>query len=304
MAGPSNEDAQIAELTDAVARGRLALAEVAQISADELEAIYELGAQRLDADRIVEAETIFAGLIALFPFSACYWRAYGIALHRTMHLQRARDAYDTALLLDAETADIRCYRGEVLLYLGELRRAAEDLEAVVRCGDPLIERRAKNLLQAIVKLDGWQPPAKPTAVENQPEEEGFSMADGRPLPLEEGRFAALAELDDELTEEITQTAARFMPRQGELADETAPPKEPTITAIVARRPKAAAKGDDGQAAAREPTTTAVIPGRREKLAATAVKPAAGRGLASREVTQTAVVRRRLGLTMAESEEEE
>ncbi len=72
--------ARMKELARAVAEGRLALAEIAAISPDELDAIYETAVMRLDVGRYAEAARMLAALVVLYPFAIEYWRAYAIAL--------------------------------------------------------------------------------------------------------------------------------------------------------------------------------------------------------------------------------
>src|SRR5690606_3363596 len=120
--------AQIGDLTDALALGRLTAGELAALAPLELDALYELGAQRLDTERFEDAVAIFAGLVTLFPYTARYWRAYGVALHRSMELVRAAAAYEAALRLEPEHLLTRLYRAEVLIYAGRAAEAAADLE--------------------------------------------------------------------------------------------------------------------------------------------------------------------------------
>jgi hypothetical protein len=85
--------ARIKELSRAVAEGRLALAEIAAISAEELDAIYETAVMRLDVGRYADAARMLASLVVLYPFACEYWRAYAIALKapgETAAAQRAR----------------------------------------------------------------------------------------------------------------------------------------------------------------------------------------------------------------------
>lgn len=72
--------ARIKELSRAVAEGRLALAEIAAVSPEELDAIYETAVMRLDVGRYADAARMLAALVVLYPFAHEYWRAYAIAL--------------------------------------------------------------------------------------------------------------------------------------------------------------------------------------------------------------------------------
>ena len=90
---------RLVDLTQAVAQGRLALAEVAAISGDELDAIYETAVMRLDTGRPVEGAKMLAALVVLYPFAHEYWRAYAIALMRLGERQAAMRATDMARAL-------------------------------------------------------------------------------------------------------------------------------------------------------------------------------------------------------------
>ncbi|MEL6546501.1 MAG: tetratricopeptide repeat protein, partial [Myxococcota bacterium] len=128
------DDLTLADLTDAVSRGRLTLSELAVIRPDELSALFELACERLDTQRNSDAAALLACLVALFPYDARFWRAYGIALHRELALDAARAAYDAALVLAPGDDTARCYRGEIALYQGDIAGARHDLERVVKNG--------------------------------------------------------------------------------------------------------------------------------------------------------------------------
>lgn len=214
------------DLVDAVARGRLALAELAGMTERELDALYMLAVARLDAQRVHEAKTLLAGLLTLFPYRAAYWRAYGIALQRSRLYVEAKQAYDAALLLEPGHSAATCHRGEVSLYLGDEAAARIDLQAALTATDPTIARRAKDLLGL---LDRVTPTPMPPTLTTRATEDTttFVLRDATPLPLTESRF------DEREPAEVTQTTI-------------------TLTAIALHEP------------IREVTETAVIPGRRRR----------------------------------------
>jgi hypothetical protein len=90
---------RLRELAQAVAQGRLALAEVAAISGDELDAIYETAVMRLDTGRAAEGAKMLAALVVLYPFAHEYWRAYAVALTRLGERRAAVRAKDMARAL-------------------------------------------------------------------------------------------------------------------------------------------------------------------------------------------------------------
>ncbi|MBI3179803.1 MAG: hypothetical protein HYZ27_09085 [Deltaproteobacteria bacterium] len=231
-----------AELTDAIARGRLALAEVAAIPPREIDSLYALAVQYLDSGRDQEASELLAGLVALFPYRARTWRAYAIALHRMLDLPRALAAYEAALTLDPADPRTCCYRAEVLFYLGERQAALAELHTLTRASDAQIARRALDLILLIERPTDWMPPQRPPAP--SPPASRFCLHDQRPLPLANSRFAS--EPAAILDEESTATAKLFAP----IAEKTG-----TDTARVVRRraPSAAPATHD-----RDTTHTAIV----------------------------------------------
>jgi tetratricopeptide (TPR) repeat protein len=304
----SSAETFVPALADAVARARLSLADIAGISETELEVLFELGAVRLDAGLAEEAATIFAGLTTIFPFQVKYWRAHGIALQRGRRYVEAVRAYDVALLLAADDALTRCYRGECHLYLGHKEAAGKDLAAAAAAVEkPEARERAQRLLLALSALASWQPPAEPArlptpaAPAEAPRQEGFTLADARPLPLP---ATPLAECDEALAtgrilshDEVTRTARVFVALAPSPVEATAieaipqeqepAPPEGTQTAVVSRRrapPQASG------------TQTAVVPRRRDPPRASS---SPGSDPASGDGTHTALVPRPpLGLATA------
>ncbi len=97
--------ARIAEISRAVASGRLALAEVAAISPDELDAMYETAVMRLDVGRYADAARMLASLVVLYPFACEYWRAYAIALNQLGEKAAAQRAKAMVRSLDPGTPE-------------------------------------------------------------------------------------------------------------------------------------------------------------------------------------------------------
>lgn len=310
--------AQIGDLTDALARGRLTAGELAALAPQELDALYELGATRLETDRLEDAATIFAGLITLFPYTARYWRAYGVALHRLMQLERAVAAYDAALRLEPHHVLTRIYRAEVLIYSGRAAEAQEDLSVASQASRQDLRQRAERLQSLAQALAQWKPPTRERA--GAAERGGFTLSDGSPLPLADTRFPEPATPAAAVAEEVTLTAQTVVP---EIAQLWEPPEldgrratapldalalsegEGTVTGTLARGPQPAGAEEitrtQQRAASRRPTLplrrvteTALIPG-RAKARALQQAAAGGRGspvTSGAEVTQTAITRRR------------
>lgn len=199
------DDVTLGDLTDALSRGRLTLAELAVIRPHELNALFELACERLDTERDRDAATLLACLVALFPYDPRYWRAYGIALHRLLDLDGARAAYDAAIALAPESDSSRCYRGEIALYQEDRAIARRDLEWVVAHGRPALRRRALALLD---HLDGRAIPRAPGPRPVIPDAGEFTLTDLTPLPLRDGRFSGPVALQDETT--VTAVASQWL----------------------------------------------------------------------------------------------
>lgn len=255
----------LADLTDAVARGRLTLAELAAVAPDELDTLFAVAAERIDHGRIDEGRVLLAGLVALFPYDARYWRAYGIALHRTEDHESAVFAYNAALLLQPHHPMTLCYRGEVFALLGDTERARHDLRATQALNDRAASERAARIEAALSRA---LPPAPRATTEPTPAE-AFTLDDGRTLPLASSR--AVDTLETTTMEEVTRTARIFAPAAMRLWHES--------TDVFER------------SAASEPTTPAAAP-------ETTVPTAAP----TRHVTQTAIIPGRPGVLRLETQE--
>lgn len=259
------------DVVDALARGRMTLAEAGAIPSRELDALFALAAEYLDTERDQEAADILTGLVTLYPYSARFWRGLGVALHRLMLVEQARAAYDAALLLAPDHLTTLCYRGEAHLYLGHLDQARKDLERATKSTDKEISRRAAELRKMTDSLDESRDFSEPEPVVRHTGGTALTLADGRPLPLKNGRFVRA---DDEVTlvalrEDTRQSAQRLAP-----------------TPLSRNR-----KSED----------TARLPN-RERTAPDVTTPEGTAEPARKEVTRTAVVARRLGESLTEVEE--
>ncbi|MBC7792086.1 MAG: hypothetical protein H7Z43_00130, partial [Clostridia bacterium] len=71
----------------------------AGITPNELNAIYETAAARMDLGRAGEAARMLGALVVLYPFGADYWRAYALALQTLGDMDGARRATAMTLLI-------------------------------------------------------------------------------------------------------------------------------------------------------------------------------------------------------------
>jgi len=272
------------DLTDALARGRLAIAELAGMTSAELDAVHGMALARLEVGQDAQAAELLGGLVALFPFGPRYWRAYGLALHRLRSLSGARRAYDAALALEPGHETTLGLRGEVLALLGDHAAARRDLEAAARSTERDVSRRAAELLRRLAAGGRTTTPVATPSPE--PAAAGpaaaFVLHDERPLPLAAGRIATAmsyaAGARVEVTA-VTQPLAR-LPR----AVDAAPPGR--LPAPVTH----AGEGAPVVAGASAGDTITALVGRDRRAAAA--------GTAERaEVTHTAIVRRGAGLEL-------
>ena len=245
--GPTLSSQDAADLTDALARGRLCMAEVAEISPFELNALFEIGARRLENGATADAVHIMAALVMLFPYSAKYWRGYGVCLHRQGALEQAAAAYRAAVLLDPEHGMSQCYLGEVLVQLGDTAGVGH-VTAASRSTDATARGRASLLLRAL-EPDATPPHPAPQGLSKELTDPLFNSADGRPLPLRDGRFQAAdtqsgprpsaESVTDKIfvqatPREITGTDTALVPRgpqPGKLQESS----QASVTALVNRR---------------------------------------------------------------------
>lgn len=96
---------RLKDLARAVGEGRLALSEVAAVSPDELDAIYETAVMRIDTGRNADAARMLAGLVVLYPFAHEYWRAYSVALKNLGELVAARRAQEMVRALEPDPSE-------------------------------------------------------------------------------------------------------------------------------------------------------------------------------------------------------
>lgn len=261
---PASPDTDLpANLTDALARGRLCIGEVAGVNPEELDALFELGAQHLDTGRDQDAVSVFGGLVALFPYTARHWRAYGIALQRTGLWKEALGAYRAAALLEPDHLETRCYQAEVLLHLRRSREARELLEEVQTSPSAELAERATGIVHhldldleqsAPVTPEPAPPEAPAPAAEAAPETQPrLELDDGRPLPLSPGTFDT-GEPSDLPPERIDHWEGMITYRPA-VSEPVPMTEEHSHTAIIPRR----SLRDPAQARSPDHTHTAIIP---------------------------------------------
>ncbi len=329
----------LSELTDGLCRGRICMGEIAGISPEELDALFELGAQRLDTGRHQDAVQVFAGLVSLFPYNAKHWRAYGISLHRVDRLQAAIAAYKAALLIEPDHLETQCYYGEVLLYLNHLDDAEKILEPLLTCGRPDLKKRIETLLRFLNRArDTNEPLAVPQANNlaenknsNNQQEVAAPRTDSTPQKTsEKTETANELEKQFESDQSLRSKEPYFELEDGrtlplnpstfeQKRDAQAPPEAldegETTSTSLAYHPATESPNESG----RERTQTAIVPRRQLRLndpsrdEGTAIipgRPAHRAQLANQEapkpsgrpeITHTAIIKRRQHLPLCDEQ---
>jgi len=255
---------QLADLTDAVARGRLTLAELATLNSEELDALHAVAVARLDTGRHDDARILLAALTTLFPYRARFWRTFGVALQRCGDLHHAVAAYDAALLLDPGHGMTLLHRAESMFLLGEQEKSSQTIFRLLDDADAAVASRASALWQVVSQARRPVIPIPATPFFDATitaELDGFTLTDGRTLPLEVSRFGppptapepmppeegtepneVIDRYEEEVPREITQSVHRTntaavspLPEGTGGTGGSGTPKEPTVITAVERR---------------------------------------------------------------------
>lgn len=140
--------------------GNITLGSAAQWSSDEIRLVSELGYALAEQGRNAEAIAIFEGLVALAPATVYFESALGALWLRERNYVRAIQYLDKAVDSDPSSIPSRVNRGEAYLQLGELEKASQDLNFVLKqdAGDEksLLHQckvRARALLFAAQRLN-------------------------------------------------------------------------------------------------------------------------------------------------------
>ena len=245
------------QLTDAMSRGRLCLAEGSGFTKRELDALCELGAEKLELGLVEDAILILRGLVALYPYSSKYYLCLGIALIHATQFAAAASSLELASTLEPDNVTIGIYLIEAYLRSGKLSQAkarAKTVETQPNLSDALKARW--HLIQRC--LDQLETPSNPPTVilESEPPamsvkpQTTFKLPNGQPLPLENSHYEVtqpwvpvpkptqaeetktdipLMTFDESIT--ITAVVRRRRPKR----PEPSPDQEVTQTAVVVRR---------------------------------------------------------------------
>ena len=245
------------QLTDAISRGRLCLAEGSGFTKRELDALCELGAEKLELGLVEDAILILRGLVALYPYSSKYYLCLGIALIHATQFASAASSLELATTLEPDNVTIGLYLIEAYLRSGKLSQAkarAKTVDTQPNLSDALkarmapysnVPRPTRNSSNPPTVIQESERPAmlvKPQAT--------FKLPNGQPLPLENSHYEVtqpwvpvpkptqaeetktdipLMTFDESIT--ITAVVGRRRPKR----PKPSPDKEVTQTAVVVRR---------------------------------------------------------------------
>ncbi len=127
--GPSREEALGARVR-AFLRGELMLADLCELTREEFYILSEQGRRLYQEGLLDESRRLFEALTVLEPGEGYFHSCLGLVQQQQGALDQARRAYDQAIELDETDVSSRCNRAEVLLQLGHLEAASEDLKRI------------------------------------------------------------------------------------------------------------------------------------------------------------------------------
>ena len=148
--------AKIEEVIDRVSSGfceqGLTMAQILDISDEELDALYILGTKKYESGEYKPAQDIFVMLCRLDPLTGRNFRALGAAFQMAKQYDRALKAYATAVTLDMDDAASSLHAGECLMLLNKTPEARAALEGCLQQAEQNPEKYAevRSRAQAIL----------------------------------------------------------------------------------------------------------------------------------------------------------
>jgi Flp pilus assembly protein TadD len=132
--------------------GELVLSDLYELTREELYAVAQQGKTLYDSGDLESARKVFEGLSALDPYDAWFHTGLGAVYQQQGRLEDAVIEYDRAVSLNERDIAARCNRAEILLQLGRLGQAVEDLQSIAtldpECQD-LHSQRARAMTVAL-----------------------------------------------------------------------------------------------------------------------------------------------------------
>jgi Flp pilus assembly protein TadD len=146
-------------------QGELTLADLYELTQEELYGIAAQGRRLHENGKFEAAQQIFEGLTTLAPNEASFHTGLGAVYQRLELLDRACEEYDRALALNERDLAALCNRAEVRLQQGKIEEAAKDLQRIAELdpkGEQGFSQRARGMALAlstiVQKLQEPQPP--------------------------------------------------------------------------------------------------------------------------------------------------
>ena len=242
------------ELSDAIARGRLCLGEGCGFTRAELDALCELGAEKLELGLIQESVTVLRGLVALYPYSAKYYLCLGLALMQATQFTAAAAALELAATLSPEDPTVHIYLIEAKLRSGQLeeaQREAAGYQMPTELSEAMKHRweRIAKCLDQIGSKTGPTPIAQNqiTQATMRRPQTTFKLPNGKPLPLEKSKYEVTQPWVPVPKTEKTQTdfspmtfdesitITAVVRRRKPIRERPSPANEVTQTAVIVRR---------------------------------------------------------------------
>jgi len=148
------------------ARGQATWAELEGFKFEDAQHIAEIGCDLIAAERYADAETLFAGLVALNPRDPAARLALANVLRQLERPAEALEQYDAAVRIEPTNVAALVGRGELRLHRGE-REGMGDLSQAVLCdpeGKTPAGKRAQGILRALAMRAAATPGADPKPV--------------------------------------------------------------------------------------------------------------------------------------------
>ena len=150
---PDVSNADLAETIIGLVRGTIQFKDVQGFTDAEMEALYTIAYNAVQAGAFDKAEKLFR-FLALFDQSQVkYWKGLGLCLFTRGEYDAALQAYSMAAMLDIEDALAPMRLAECHLALGDVATAIGALEVALEiAGDRLEHADAKGRIQGLLDL--------------------------------------------------------------------------------------------------------------------------------------------------------
>jgi len=150
----------LADAMRALANGVTTVAQIKNLSKDQLETVYGIGCGYYETGKYEEAEKVFAFLGLIDHVNPKYWTALGSARQAQKKYKEAIEAYGAAALFCISAPKPHFYAAQCNLALGELDFAESGCRSVLEycpAGDVENDRfraKAEELLKTVLAARG------------------------------------------------------------------------------------------------------------------------------------------------------